>query len=167
MGHAQDVDGGATFHKADVVALWPGQPPTRGMDNHRAGALTFFKTFPDQHLDNSPYKALFASGDWTCPIAHFTGTMNAPMQGPSGKQIPATGQVVRRGLLHHRSLARRPDHAGAHLLRHRHLHEADRPSNVAAAFGPRASVTTRPTTRSLAHAADAAHMIRPKNERCV
>jgi SnoaL-like polyketide cyclase len=52
------------------------------MDNHRAEALAFFKTFPDQHLDNRPYKTLFASGDWTCSIAHFTGTMRGPMRGP-------------------------------------------------------------------------------------
>jgi ketosteroid isomerase-like protein len=89
---AQDVDGVARFHKPDVVVYWPGQPPTRGMDNHRAEALAFFKTFPDQHLDNSPYKVLFASGDWTCSIAHFTGTMKGPMQGPDGKEIPPTGK---------------------------------------------------------------------------
>src|SRR5919204_4092273 len=68
------------------------KPPTRGMDDHRAEALEFFKTFPDQHLDNRPYKTLFGSGDWTCSIAHFTGTMKGPMQGPDGKEIPPTGK---------------------------------------------------------------------------
>ena len=54
--------------------------------------LDFFKTFPDQHLHNRPYKVFFASGDWTCSIARFTGTMRGPMQGPDGKEIPPTGK---------------------------------------------------------------------------
>jgi ketosteroid isomerase-like protein len=90
--NAQDVDGVAKYHKPDVVVYWPGQPPTRGMDNHRAESLAFFKTFPDQHLDNRPYKTLFGFGDWTCSIAHFTGTMKGPMAGPDGKEIAPTGK---------------------------------------------------------------------------
>ena len=90
--NAQDLDTVGQFHKPDVVVYWPGKPPTRGMDDHRAEALEFFKTFPDQHLDNRPYKTLFGSGDWTCSIAHFTGTMKGPMQGPDGKEIPPTGK---------------------------------------------------------------------------
>ena len=87
--NAQDVDAVARFHKPDVVVYWPGQPPTRGMDDHRAEALAFFKTFPDQHLDNRPYRTLFGSGDWTCSIAHFTGTMQGPMgdHPPTGKSF--------------------------------------------------------------------------------
>ena len=87
--NAQDVDKVARFHKPDVVVYWPGQPPTHGMDNHRAEALAFFKTFPDQHLDNRPYKTLFSGGEWTCSIAHFTGTMQGPMgdHPPTGKSF--------------------------------------------------------------------------------
>ena len=83
----------ACFHKPDVVVYWPGQPPTRGMDAHRVEAAAFFKTFPDQHLDNRPYKTHFASGDRTCSIAHFTGTMRGPMQGPDGTEIPPSGKA--------------------------------------------------------------------------
>lgn len=90
--NAQDIDKVAQFHKPDVIVYWPGQPPTRGMDAHRTESLAFFKTFPDQHLDNRPYKTLFASGDWTCSIAHFTGTMKGPMQAADGKQIPPTNK---------------------------------------------------------------------------
>jgi predicted ester cyclase len=90
--NAKDVDGITPFHKPDAVVYWPGKPPTRGMDNHRAEAVEFFKAFPDQHLDNRPYKVLFASGDWTCSIAHFTGTMKGSMHGPDGKEIPPTGK---------------------------------------------------------------------------
>lgn len=89
----QDVDRVARYHKPDVVVYWPGKPPTRGMDNHREESLAFFKTFPDQHIDNRPYKVLFASGDWTCSIAHFTGTMKGPMTGPDGKEIGPTGKA--------------------------------------------------------------------------
>ena len=91
--NAQDVDKLAEYHKPDVMVYWPGgNPPTRGIDDHSAEARAFFKTFPDQHLDNRPYKTLFASGDWTCSIARFTGTMTGPTQGPDGKEIPPTGK---------------------------------------------------------------------------
>ena len=90
--NAQDVETFAKRHKEDVVVRWPGQPPTNGIHDHSAEAIRFFKTFPDQHLDNRPYKLLMASGDWTCSIAHFTGTMTGPMTGPDGKQIPPTGK---------------------------------------------------------------------------
>lgn len=90
--NAQDLDTFATRHKEDVVVRWPGQPLTNGIHDHRVEAIEFFDTFPDQHLDNRPYKVLIASGDWTCSIARFTGTMKGSMAGPDGKQIPATGK---------------------------------------------------------------------------
>lgn len=91
--NAQDVDTFAKRHRNDVVVRWPGgQPPTRGIEAHTQEALDFFRTFPDQHLDNRPYKTFFASGDWTCSIARFTGTMKGPMKGPDGKEIPPTGK---------------------------------------------------------------------------
>ena len=62
------------------------------MDAHRVEAAAFFKTFPDQHLDNRPYRVFFASGDWTCSIARFTGTMTGPMPMPDGTSIPSTGR---------------------------------------------------------------------------
>lgn len=90
--NSQDLDTFSQRHKKDVVVRWPGQPPTRGVENHRLEAIQFFTTFPDQHLDNRPYRVFFASGDWTCSIAHFTGTMKGPMHGADGKDIPPTGK---------------------------------------------------------------------------
>lgn len=90
--NAQNLDEIMKFHKPDVVVYWPGKPPTNGIDAHRTESAEFFKTFPNQHLDNRPYKVLFASGDWTCSIARFTGTMNGPMQNPDGTQISPTGK---------------------------------------------------------------------------
>ena len=90
--NAQDLDTFSARHKEHTVVRWPGQPPTHGVDAHRAEALAFFKTFPDQHLDNRPYKTLFASGDWTCSIARFTGTMTGPMMGADGNEIAPTGK---------------------------------------------------------------------------
>ena len=90
--NAQDLDTFAKRHKPDVVVRWPGQPPTHGVDAHRAEAIAFFKAFPNPRLGNRPYKVLIASGDWTCSVAHFTGTMTGPMQGPDGKEIPPTGK---------------------------------------------------------------------------
>jgi ketosteroid isomerase-like protein len=91
--NAQDLETFGKRHKDDVVVKWPGQPPTHGIEAHRQEALDFFRTFPDQHLDNRPYRTFFASGDWTCSIARFTGTMTGPMKGADGKDIPPTGKA--------------------------------------------------------------------------
>ena len=91
--NAQDLDIFARCHKPDVIVHWPGKLiPTYGIAAHTEEAIEFFKAFPDQHLDNRPYKVFFASGDWTCSIANFTGTMKGPMKGPDGKEIPPTGK---------------------------------------------------------------------------
>lgn len=88
----QDLETFAHRHKDDCVVRWPGKPPTHGVSAHRKEAEEFFRAFPDQHLDNRPYKTLFASGNWTCSIARFTGTFKGPMTGADGKEIPPTGK---------------------------------------------------------------------------
>ncbi|MDG6904130.1 MAG: ester cyclase [Nitrososphaerota archaeon] len=80
-------------HTEDVKVYWPGgAPPTEGRHNHDLEAVEFFRAFPDQHLDNRPYKIFFASGDYTTSVARFTGTFSGPMKGPDGKTIPPTGK---------------------------------------------------------------------------
>ncbi len=80
-------------HTEDVLVYWPGQAePTRGRHNHDLEAVEFFKTFPDQHLINRPYKVFFTDGHHTCSIADFSGTMTGPMKAPGGKVIPPTGR---------------------------------------------------------------------------
>ena len=80
-------------HKADVVVNWPGQPSrlaasmTTSLSRSTSGGRS-----RDQHLVNRPYRVFFASGDWTCSIAKFTGTMTGPMKGPDGSEIPPTGK---------------------------------------------------------------------------
>ena len=91
--NAQDLETFARRHKPDVIVRWPGQPPTHGIEAHRQEALAFFKAFPDQRIENRPYRVFFASGDWTCSIARFTGTMTGPMTGPGGNEIPPTGKA--------------------------------------------------------------------------
>lgn len=49
-------------------------------------------TFPDNHVQNNPYRVLFGQNDWTCSIAIFTGTHKGPMIGPEGKSIPPTNK---------------------------------------------------------------------------
>jgi ketosteroid isomerase-like protein len=90
--NSQDLVTFEKRHKHDVVVTWPGKSPTHGIKAHNQEAVEFFRAFPDQHLDNRPYRVFFASGDWTCSIAHFTGTFNGPMAGPDGKDIAPTGQ---------------------------------------------------------------------------
>jgi ketosteroid isomerase-like protein len=92
--NAQDVDVFRARHKPDVIVRWPGQPnPTVGIEDHTAESIAFWKMSPDQHLENRPYKVFFASGDWTCSIARFKGTMTGPMQGAGGTEIPPTGKA--------------------------------------------------------------------------
>lgn len=91
--NAQDVDVFQQRHKPDVIVRWPGQPePTVGIEDHTAESIAFWKTFPDQKLDNRPYKAFLADGDWTASIARFRGTMTGPMQGADGNETPPTGK---------------------------------------------------------------------------
>ena len=77
-------------HTEDVAVYWPGgAPATRGRQNHHLEAVEFFKTFPDNHLINRPYKILVAEGNHTCSVAEFTGTMKGPMK-MGAKTIPPT-----------------------------------------------------------------------------
>jgi len=79
-------------HTEDVAVYWPGgAPPTKGRHNHDLEAVEFFKTFPDNHLINRPYKILFADGNHTCSVADFRGTMKGPMK-MGTKVIPPTGK---------------------------------------------------------------------------
>jgi hypothetical protein len=80
-------------HSRDTAVYWPAQPePTRGVDNHEAECIEFCQAFPDNHVDNRPYKVMFGQGDWTCSIARFTGTMTGPMKGMDGSVIPPTNK---------------------------------------------------------------------------
>jgi ketosteroid isomerase-like protein len=90
--NAQDWDTFEQRHKPDTVVRWPGQPPTHGIHAHRAEGIQMFKTFPDNRVENRPYKVFFASGDWTCSIARFTGTMTGPMLLAEGTEIPPNGK---------------------------------------------------------------------------
>ena len=90
--NAQDWDTFDKRHRTNVVVRWPGQPPTNGIQDHRLEGIQMFKTFPDNRVHNRPYKVFFASGEWTCSIARFTGTMTGPMTGPDGKEILPTGK---------------------------------------------------------------------------
>jgi ketosteroid isomerase-like protein len=91
--NAQDWDTFEKRHSKDTTVFWPGQAqPTRGRDNHKAESIEFFKTFPDNHLINHPYKVEIAQGEWTCTVADFTGTMRGPMKGSDGKLIAPTNK---------------------------------------------------------------------------
>jgi hypothetical protein len=83
-------------HTESVAVYWPGQAqPTHGRHNHDLESVEFFRTFPDNHLVNRPYKIFFADGDHTCSVADFKGTMTGPMKMPGGKVIPPTNKSFR------------------------------------------------------------------------
>jgi hypothetical protein len=80
-------------HTEDVAVFWPGgAPPTKGRHNHDLEAVEFFKSFPDNHLVNNPYKFFFGQGDYTCTVADFSGTMKGPMRGTDGKVVQPTNK---------------------------------------------------------------------------
>jgi len=83
-------------HSEHTRVYWPGQPePTGGRHNHEVECQEFFKTFPDNHLVNRPYKIFFGQDDWTCSVADFTGTMKGPMKLGGGKVAPPTNKSFR------------------------------------------------------------------------
>ena len=91
--NAQDWDTFEKRHSKDTTVFWPGlAEPTRGRDNHKAESVQFFKTFPDNHLINHPYKVEIAQGEWTCTVADFRGTMTGPMTMPDGTVIQPTNK---------------------------------------------------------------------------
>jgi SnoaL-like polyketide cyclase len=80
-------------HTENVAVFWPGQSdPTKGRRNHDLEAVEFFKTFPDNHFINNPYKIFFGQGDYTCTVADFYGTMKGPMKTADRKVIPPTNK---------------------------------------------------------------------------
>jgi hypothetical protein len=75
------------------IVRWPDQSePTRGLNAHKNEGVEMFKIFPDNHVENNPYKVLFGQGNWTCSIAIFTGTHKGPMTGPNGETISPTNR---------------------------------------------------------------------------
>ena len=91
--NSQDVEIFRKRHKPNVIVRWPGKTtPTVGIEDHTAESIEFWKTFPNQRLDNHPYRIFFASGDYTCSVARFTGTMTGSMKAPDGREIPPTGK---------------------------------------------------------------------------
>ena len=114
--NAQDWDTFEKRHSKDTTVFWPGQAePTRGRDNHKAESIEFFKTFPDNHLINHPYKVEIAQGEWTCTVADFTGTMSGN-EGFGRQADRADQQEVSYRVLYRRSLEERRDRRRKALL---------------------------------------------------
>jgi predicted ester cyclase len=91
--NSQDWDTFSKRHAETAEIYWPGKPqPTRGKKDHKDESMEFFKAFPDNHIDNDPYKILFGQADWTCSVANFTGTFKGPMKGLDGKTIEPTNK---------------------------------------------------------------------------
>jgi hypothetical protein len=124
--NSQDWDTFSQRHTVDCVLFWPGQPePTKGVQNHKAEGIEFFKTFPDNHVGNRPYKIFFAQRDYTCSVADFTGTFKGPMK-MGDKTIPPTGKELSGRILHSCFMEGRQDCRGEAVLRPGRTDEADR-----------------------------------------
>lgn len=92
--NSQDWDTFLKRHSENTMVTWMGKNSvvTKGRRAHKEESIEFFKIFPDNHIDNRPYKVLIGQGEWTCSVARFTGTMKGPMTGPDGKIIPPTNK---------------------------------------------------------------------------
>lgn len=91
--NSQDWDTFSKRHAETAEIYWPVKPqPTRGKKDHKDESMEFFTAFPNNHIDNDPYKILFGQDDWTCSVANFTGTFKGPMKGFDGKTIEPTNK---------------------------------------------------------------------------
>src|SRR5207245_9713275 len=80
-------------HTENVAVYWPGgAEPTKGRRSHDLEAVEFFKTFPDNHLINKPYKILFADGNHTCSIEDLDHTIERPTKPAKRKASARTGK---------------------------------------------------------------------------
>ncbi len=94
--NGQDWETFKKRHAPRVAVYWPGQAePTEGREAHHQEAMEYFKTFPDNRVENRPYRTLFGQGDRTCSIAIHTGTHRGPMMGAGGKMTPPTNRKFR------------------------------------------------------------------------
>ena len=92
--NSRDWDMFIKRHTEDVIVRWPDQSkPTKGLAALKSESIEMFKTFPDNHIQNDPYKVLFGQGGWTCSIAVFTGTHKGPMMGAAEKTIAPTNKT--------------------------------------------------------------------------
>ena len=93
--NSQDWETFSNSHADNVIVRWAGQPPTNGIEAHKKEGEYFFSAFPDNRVDNNPYKILFGRGDWTCSVAEFTGTHKGLMKGLDGNMIVATNKTFK------------------------------------------------------------------------
>jgi hypothetical protein len=79
-------------HAPDVTVNQPGRAePITNVEDHIADVTGFGSVFPDLVID-LPHRVLFASGDSTCSITRFHGTMTNAMPLPEEGEAPATGK---------------------------------------------------------------------------
>jgi hypothetical protein len=81
----------AAFEGHHCLLAWSGRANKRARQS-QGGVHQLFKTFPDNHLINHPYKVEIAQGEWTCTVADFRGTMTGPMTMAGGTVIQPTNK---------------------------------------------------------------------------
>jgi hypothetical protein len=83
-------------HASNVVVYWPGQPePMMGRGAHHREAVEFFKTYPDNHVENNPYKILSAREIGPVQWQNSQARLKGPMMSPDGKSIQPTNKKFR------------------------------------------------------------------------
>src|SRR5688500_6390033 len=91
--NSQEWDTSTKRHTNYVIESETGQSETtRGLETQKKEGIKMSNIFPDNNVENNPYKVLFGQGDWTCSIAIFSGTHQGPMTVPGGNSISPTNK---------------------------------------------------------------------------
>ena len=77
--NSQDWETFKKRHTENTAVHWPGQPePTQGRLNHEAECKEFFKTFPDNHIANRPYRSSSLKTTGPVPSRRLHGDDEGP-----------------------------------------------------------------------------------------
>ena len=92
--NSRDFAAMKAVHHPDIIAHISGSAePIKGQPAHAAMMKAMFRTFPDIHVHNDPYRIQFGNGDWTTVITRTRGTFTGEMVLPDGKGIAPTGKA--------------------------------------------------------------------------
>lgn len=89
-----DLDRVVSWYAEGAVHHQPNRAePLRGRDEIREDYLrSTWIPFPDFQFE---LERAFGAGEWLCVQGALTGTHEAPIEGPDGEKIPATGRSIR------------------------------------------------------------------------
>ena len=90
---ARDWDGFDERHSEDIISYSPMRPePTHGRAEHREAMKKLLEAFPDFGMQ---VERTYGQGEWVTAEWTMTGTMQGPLAGPGGQEIPPTNKSIK------------------------------------------------------------------------